>query len=321
MNKVLVTGAAGFVGKATCQKLSTTGHFVRKVIRGNCLNEGKDNDAVSLSINASTNWANSLKDIDTVIHLAARVHVMNDAEDDPLKTFRDINTTGTIQLAKAAATAGVQRFIFLSSIKVNGDFTVDKPFNEVMLPDPQGPYAISKHEAELGLLKIAMESPMEIVIIRPPLVYGPGVKANFLRLLRMVVRGVPLPFGAISNKRSMIALDNLVDVLITCIDHPAAANEIFLVSDGSDLSTAELTQCIARQTKYAARLFFIPLSFIKCCAIVFGKEDIANRLTQSLQIDSSKVKELLEWQPPVTVEQGVAKTVEWFLQKQINRRS
>ena len=252
---------------------------------------------------------------DTVIHLAARVHIMNDTATDPLHSFREINTTGTLRLAEAAANAGVHRFIFLSSIKVNGEFTTDRPFDESMQAAPQDPYAISKHEAEQGLHKIADETGMEVVIIRPPLIYGPGVKANFLRLLGWIDRGIPLPLAGIRNQRSLLALDNLIDFLVTCLDHPSAANETFLISDGEDLSTADLAQRIAQQMERTSRLFSFPQPLLKFGATLLGKKPVVDRLTNSLQIDSNKARQLLQWQPPVSVDEAIARTVNWYIQQ------
>lgn len=314
MNRIVITGASGFVGTTLCQALGTTEHAVRRVLRDINSADAQQTDDIALTISATTEWAGALANVDTVIHLAARVHVMNDTAVDPLSSFREVNTTATLKLAEDAKKAGVRRFIFLSSIKVNGEFTTDQPFDETTPAAPLDPYGISKFEAEQGLQKIAAESSMEVVIIRPPLIYGPGVKANFLRLLSWVVRGIPLPLASINNQRSMVAVDNLVDFIITCIDHPAAANETFLISDGDDLSTAELVRCIARETKHSARLFPFPQLLMKVTAALLGKKPMVDRLTHSLQIDSTKARELLQWQPPLSTDLAMAKTVAWYLQ-------
>ncbi|MCF6281541.1 MAG: SDR family oxidoreductase [Candidatus Polarisedimenticolaceae bacterium] len=318
MNKILLTGSTGFVGTALRNSLHANGAEFTSAIRTlasikNRLGYFGEIHTVG-EIGPDTSWDKTLEDVDTVIHLAARVHVMSDTATDPLQVFREINTTGTLKLAAAAANAGVHRFIFLSSIKVNGEFTTDQPFDEHSPTAPADPYGISKKEAEEGLRKIAAVTSMEVVIIRPPLIYGPGVKANFLRLLSIVVRGIPLPLAGIKNQRSMVALDNLVDFIILCIDHPAAANETFLISDGKGLSTAELVQCIAKQAGHSARLFSIPESVMALGAALLGKKAMLDRLTHSLQIDSSKARQLLQWQPPISTDQAIADTVTWYLQ-------
>jgi nucleoside-diphosphate-sugar epimerase len=251
--------------------------------------------------------------VDIVVHLAARVHVMRDSATDPLAEFRRVNVAGTERLALAAATAGVRRFVFLSSVKVNGE---KGGYNESDPPAPQDAYGISKHEAELGLRVIAAETGMEVVIIRPPLVYGPGVKANFHVLLWAVARGVPLPLGAIHNRRSLVALDNLVDIIVTCIDHPAAANQTFLVSDGEDLSTTELIRHLARAMGRPARLIPVPASVLMAGATLLGKREVAARLCGSLQVDITKARELLGWLPPITMDEGLRRAAEHYLQHQ-----
>ncbi len=313
MSKIVITGATGFVGLPLCRALETKGHTILGIARS----RGKKGQTplVALNIDTNTEWDELLANTQTVIHLAARVHIMNDTASDPLQSFREINTTATLRLAVAAANAGVRRFIFLSSIKVNGEFTTNQPFNEHSPAAPVDPYGISKHEAEEGLRKIAAVTSMEVVIIRPPLIYGPGVKANFLRLLSAAVRGIPLPLAGIKNRRSLVALDNLVDFIITCIDHPAAANETFLISDDKDLSTAELVQCMAKQAGHSARLFTLPQSIMELGAALLGKKAILDRLTHSLQIDSSKARQRLQWQPPISTDQAIDNTVAWYLQQ------
>lgn len=287
---VFVTGANGFVGTALCKTLEASNFQVRKSVQR--LNE--------------TDWSQSLNGVETIVHLAARVHIMQDKSTDPLTAFRAINVDGTLNLARQAAKAGVHRFIFLSSIKVNGELTLpNKPFkaNEV---NPQDPYGISKHEAEIGLREIAAETGMEVVIIRPPLIYGAGVKANFASLMRIVKRGIPLPFSsAINNRRSLVSLHNLIDLIITCINHPNAANQTFLVSDNDDVSTADLIRKIALAQNLSARLFPVPMFMLKSLATVFGKSDIEQRLLGNLQIDITKNKTLLSWQPPYTLQEGL----------------
>ena len=317
--RILLTGATGFVGSAvTKEVLDNLGHELVAVSRQPLSGSyAPAKNFVIKTIDAGSDWLLALDGIDVVIHLAARVHVMQDSASNPLEAFRKVNTEGTLNLARQAAVAGVKRFIFISSIKVNGEFTKDgEPFTAMDAPAPQDPYGVSKLEAEQGLLALAQETGMEVVIIRPPLVYGPGVKANFLKMMAGLNKGVPLPFGAVHNKRSLVALDNLVDLILTCIDHPAAANEIFLVSDDDDLSTPELLQRMAESLGRSARLIPIPEGVLKFSAICLGKRDVAGRLLGSLQLDITKTKALLNWAPPVSMNKAFKKTAEDFLTRQ-----
>jgi nucleoside-diphosphate-sugar epimerase len=267
-------------------------------------------------LTADTTWQPVLQSVEVVIHAAARVHVMHDTSSDPLAEFRKVNVDGTLNLARQAAAAGVRRFIFISSIKVNGEGTaVGEPYCADARPAPIDPYGISKMEAEQGLRTLAVETGMEVVIIRPVLVYGPGVKANFLSMMRWLHKGVPLPFGAIDNRRSLVALDNLVDLIVTCIDHPAAANQTFLVSDGEDLSTTELLRRMGVALGKSTRLLPVPSRLLEVGAAMLGKQALAQRLCGSLQVDISKTRELLNWTPSVTVDQALRKTAENFLQE------
>jgi len=248
----------------------------------------------------------ALTGMDVVVHTAARVHVMDDSAQDPLTEFRDVNVTGTMNLARQAAAAGVKRFVFISSIKVNGEQTSgSQQFESTDSPALEDPYGVSKWEAEVGLKKLALETGMEVVIIRPPLVYGPGVKGNFASMIKLVEKGLPLPLGAIHNKRSLVALDNLVDLIITCIDHHAAANQTFLVSDGEDLSTTELLRGVAEAIGKPSRLIPVPASLLQFGATLLGKKAVAKRLLGSLQVDISHTQECLNWTPPLTVKQGL----------------
>ena len=241
-----------------------------------------------------------------MVHLAARVHVMNHTVASSLAEFRKSNVEATLALATQAAKAGVKRFIFISSIKVNGEHTQPgHPFRADDQPAPQDPYGISKMEAEVGLRAIAQQTGMEVVIIRPPLVYGPGVKANFASMVKWLQRGVPLPLGAIHNRRSLVALDNLVDLIITCIQHPAAANQTLMVSDGEDVSTTELLQRMAKALGKPARLVPVPQRLLEWGAAFVGKQDMARRLFSSLQVDLEPTRQLLGWKPPVSLEQGL----------------
>ena len=244
--------------------------------------------------------------VTAVVHLAARVHVMRDTAADPLSEFRRVNVDGTLNLARAAAAAGVKRFVYLSSLKVNGEsgtFAADDP------PAPQDAYGISKHEAEAGLRMIAAHGTLEVVIIRPPLVYGPGVRANFAALVRAIARGIPLPLGAVRNLRSLVGIDNLVDFILTCIGHPAATNETFLVSDGEDLSTTDLARRLARAMGRRARLIPVPAAALMLMATAIGRRDVAERLLGSLQVDISKSRRRLAWNPPISVDEGLRRTV------------
>lgn len=311
---VLVTGANGFVGKILCGQLVNQDYSVRAAVRSSEVSIEHVNVFVSGNVDATTDWATALNSISTVIHLAARVHVMNDTAVDRLAEFRKVNVDGTLNLARQAASAGVKRFIFMSSVKVNGEYTeVAKPFNEELLANPQDAYGISKHEAEQGLFEIAQQTGMEVVIIRPPLVYGAGVKANFASMMRVVKRGIPLPLGAIHNKRSFVYVGNLVSLILRCIDHPAAENQVFLVSDGHDLSTTELLQGCAVALGVKAMLLPVPQKLIEVGAAILGKQDIAQRLCSNLQIDITKTRTLLGWAPPFSVEQSLKATADSFI--------
>lgn len=258
-------------------------------------------------------WSRVLAGVDCIIHLAARVHVMTENAIDPLEEFRRLNVDATMSLALQAAQAGVRRFIFISSIKVNGEYTQpDKPFSSEDRADPKDYYGISKYEAEVALQRLAEKSGMEVVIIRPPLVYGPGVKANFMSMMQWLERGIPLPLGAVYNQRSLVAIDNLVDCIVTCLDHPNAANQTFLISDGEDLSTTQLLQRLGKALGKTARLIPVPVGLMTFSARLLGKGAVAQRLFGSLQVDSSKARDLLGWKPVVTVDEALRRTAEAF---------
>lgn len=311
--KMLVSGASGFIGKSLCAELLRQGHTVRAAVRlRNSQAENIETVPVG-DINGETDWTVALRDIKAVIHLAAHAHVMKDGVADPLAELRKVNVEGTWNLARQAAEAGVQRFIFISSIKVNGESTpLGQPYTAEDPPAPVDAYGISKLEAEEALRQLADETGMEVVIIRPPLVYGPGVKANFRSMMHWLAKGVPLPLGAIHNMRSLVALDNLVDLIITCTDHPAAANQTFLAGDGEDLSTTELLQRLGNALDKPAKLLPIPAWVLKTGAMLLGKRDMAQRLCGSLQVDISKACDLLGWQPPVSVDDALKKTAADF---------
>lgn len=306
--KVLVTGANGFVGSAFLARTAGNGHFsLRAAVRTEVQYASSNIECVIVEgLSATADWHEAVKGCDAVVHAAARTHIMQDTAADPLRAFRLVNVQGTLNLARQAAEAGVQRFVYLSSVKVNGESTqMGHPFRENDTPAPQDPYALSKHEAEEGLHRLAEETGLEVVIIRPPLVYGPGVKANFESMIRWVHRGIPLPFAAVSNKRSFVALDNLVDFIATCIDHPKAANQTFLVSDGEDLSTAELLQRVGLALGKPMRLFPVPANMLLTAAGLIGKKAMAQRLCGSLQVDISKAQEFLDWTPLLSVDEGL----------------
>jgi nucleoside-diphosphate-sugar epimerase len=308
---VLITGASGFVGRALCHQAMRRGLGVHAAGRHAAQAPEGARAFSTESIDAETSWAPALVGAQTVVHLAARVHVMDDRSADPLAAFRQTNTAGTLHLARQAAAAGVRRFVFVSSVKVNGEGTAaGHPFTVANADAPQDPYGISKMEAEEGLRQIAAETGMEVVIVRPPLIYGPGVKANFASLMRAVQRGLPLPLAsATRNRRSFVALDNLVDLLITCIDHPAAANQTFLVSDGEDLSTADLLRRLGQAMDKPARLFPVPLSLLQLGANLLDKGDMAQRLLGNLQVDISHTRNTLNWTPPISVDEGLRRAV------------
>lgn len=303
---ILLTGATGFLGSRLIEVLYTKPNtsltcVVRSGNQSVCMNtvsiDGLDGD-VDLS--------GSLDNQKVVIHTAARAHIMKEDSVDPLAEYRRVNVDGTLNLARQAAAAGVRRFIFISSIKVNGEETrLGKPFTADDAPSPEDSYGLSKLEAEQGLQKLAVETGMEVVVIRPPLVYGPGVKGNFASMIRLVEKGLPLPLGSIYNQRSLVSLDNLVDLIIRCIDHPAAANQVFLVSDGHDLSTTELFQCVANAMSKPSRLLPVPSGLMMFVATILGKKAVAKRLLGSLQVDISKTRDMLDWEPPVSVDEGL----------------
>ncbi len=307
---LLVTGANGFVGRELCRKLIRRHFSVRAVTRAVSMPMCDIQPTVINIIDGFTNWSAQLIDVNTVIHLAARVHVMSDSSADQLSIFQKINVDITLNLARQAAAAGAKLFIFISSVKVNGESTPSKAgFTEADTANPQDDYSRSKHEAEQGLRQLSAETGMEVVVIRPPLVYGPGVKANFAALMRAVQRGCPLPLGAVHNQRSLVALDNLVDFIITCITHPQAANQTFLVSDGQDLSTTELVRGMAEAAGVPSRLLPVPVWALQAGASLLGKGDVVQRLCGNLQVDISKARSLLGWVPPVSVEEGLRRAM------------
>jgi nucleoside-diphosphate-sugar epimerase len=302
--KILVTGASGFVGSNLLNKLDKKDNIESIALLREKL--GKfSNELIVGDLSSNIDFKNLLEGIDCIVHCAARAHIMNDSSSNPLDEYRKINVDATVNLAKQAALVGVKRFIYLSSIKVNGEKTYPKrPFQFDDKPSPEDPYGVSKLEAELGLRKIASDKGLEVVVIRPPLVYGPNVKGNFASLLKITLKRLPLPLGFINNQRSMVFVQNLIDLIVTCIDHPKAANQVFLVSDDEDVSTSDLLKRLGHAVNRPARLINIPVGLLKFCARLLGKEAAIDRLTGSLQIDISHTKDTLGWKPPYTVDEG-----------------
>ena len=318
MKEVLVTGANGFVGTALCRSLAAEGRVVRRALRrrsGGPHSASFPGIVTVGDIGPETEWSVALEGVHVVIHLAARVHVMDDSSEDPLGAYRHVNVAGTENLARQAAACGVRRLVFISTVKVHGEER-DVSYSEENDLSPKDPYGVSKLEAETVLHRVAEETGLEVVIIRPPLVYGPGVKANFLRLLGVVVRGIPLPFASINSRRSMVYLGNLVEAISICATHPKAAGQVFLVSDCDDVSTAELIRRIAIALGREPRLMHFPPNLIRLAGRLLGKTNAVVRLLGSLTIDSSKIKRELGWQPPYTMIEGITKTAEWYNDRQ-----
>lgn len=312
----LVTGGSGFLGQALINRLvRLPGCSVVAPLRTVPVTLAAGVRSLPLKKLEGTNdWKAALTDVDVVVHAAARVHVMNEVALDPLAAFREVNVEATLNLARQAAACGVKRFIFISSIKVNGEGTeTGFVYRADDVPAPIDPYGISKLEAEQGLMALAATTAMEVVIIRPVLVYGPGVKANFLSMMRWLYRGIPLPFGAVHNRRSLVALDNLVDLIVTCSEHPAAANQVFLASDDEDVSTTQLLRKLAAALRKPARLLPIPTGLMRFVAVLSGQRALADRILGSLQVDISKNRQLLGWTPPLTLDQALAQTAQHFL--------
>lgn len=311
--KVLITGANGFVGEALVYKLLVDKRFCAVAATRGATRLSGLCQVLPFDLTRLDNLP-TLEGIDVLVHAAARVHVMHDTAKDVLGEFRKLNVEGTVKLAQRAAAEGVRRFIFISSIKVNGENTFcGEVFSADDSPAPEDAYGTSKYEAEQALKSIGLETGMEIVIIRPPLVYGPGVKANFLTMLGWLSRGIPLPLGAIRNRRSLVSLGNLISLIVRCIDHPAAANQVFLVSDGEDMSTTQLLSRLSKMLGRRVWLVPLPEVLLKVAASLLGRQAVARRLCGSLQVDISKNYELLGWKPPVSVDRALRQTAGYFM--------
>jgi nucleoside-diphosphate-sugar epimerase len=320
--RILVTGATGFVGRALANRCALEGLQVRAAARALNTDWPAAIECVLVrDLAADNDWRPVLAGVTVVAHCAARVHVMSQSAPDQMTEMRRVNVAATLNLARQAAQAGVRRFVFISSIKVNGEGTLPGiAYTAADAPEPVGPYAISKHEAEEGLRQIARKTGLEVVIIRASLVYGPGAKGNVLSMMRWIERGIPLPFGAIKNQRSMVALDNLVDLLVMCLDHPAAANQTFLVSDGEDLSTTELLRRTAAAMSKSARLIPVPAILLRLAAQMFGRAELAQRLCGSLQVDIGKTRQLLGWTPRVRVDDALREMAREYFRQHVNAR-
>lgn len=311
---VLITGANGFLGQKLCTEMLLQGRRVKAATRSADSLVAGIEPAIVGSIGGKTSWADVLSGVDTVVHLAARVHMIHDEATDTLAEFRTVNVDGTLNLARQAVKSGVKRFLFLSTIGVNGNETHGVPFDELSEAAPHSDYSVSKYEAERGLQEIALNNFMEIVIIRSPLIYGPNAPGNFAKLINLISKSYPLPLGAIRNQRSIISIYNLLDFIITCIDEPQASNQIFMVSDGEDLSTTELICRLAAALNVPTHLLPVPQKFLKACFVLLGKGSLAQQLCGSLQVDITKAVKMLDWNPPVSVNEGLRHTAEYFLQ-------
>jgi UDP-glucose 4-epimerase len=309
MGKILVTGASGFVGAALCSEMTR-----RAIPFIPALRKAVASDQYQIGdINARSDWRPALSGCDAVVHLAARVHQMEEPAADLPVLYRLTNVDASVTLARQAAESGVRKFLYVSTVKVNGEASGAHPFSSEDPPHPDDPYAISKWEAEQALTQLCDDLDMELVIVRPPLVYGPGVRANFARLMQLVRAGIPLPFGLVRNRRSLVALDNLVDFLLLCLEAPAASGRTWLVSDQHDLGSADLIRIIASAMRKPARLLPVPPLLLSFLGTLSGKGKAVSRLTDSLQVDARPATEILGWKPTVTVEMAIQSTVDHFL--------
>lgn len=319
MKLVVITGANGFVGKNLLGKLSSANVQTRLLLRRTDATVARE-DLFALPYGAPDELTEKLKGASAIVHLGARAHVLNESAIDVLAEFRKANTVTSLQLANSAANAGVKRFVFVSSIGVNGNGSLI-PFNETSPPNPAEPYAASKLEAEDGLRTIAMRTGMEVVIVRPPLVYGPNCPGNFLRLLDLVHKGLPLPFGAVNNLRSLIGVNNLADFLVHCVEHPAAANKTFLIADKPDISTPDMMRVLAQGMGRPSRLMPAPYGLVRGIAGMFGKRATLEKLCGTLQLDSSFARETLGWTESTPLREGLLETGRWYAQMKTRQTS
>lgn len=307
---LLITGASGFVGRALASQLRAQGRPFRGAVRNAA---GGDPSAIGVgNIDGNTRWQAALVGCDTVVHLAARVHILHEDAADPLEAFRAVNVAGTLRLAQEAARCGVRRLVFVSSVKVHGECSPGRPITDADPPAPEDAYAVSKWEAEQGLARIARDTALQVVVVRPPLVYGPGVEGNFERLLAAIWRGRPLPLGAVHNRRSLLAVDNLADALLACADHPAAAGRTFLVSDGEAVSTPDLVRRCARALGVSPRLWAVPVPLLRALGTLAGRSGAVERLTGSLEIDDGSIRVALGWRPRIAMDDALDATAAWF---------
>lgn len=311
-HRILVTGSTGFVGLRLCAALRENNLGVREAVRCSPIHVAERERVAVGEIDGQTDWRQAVEGINSIIHLAGRAHVMRESHADPLMAYRRLNVVGTVRFAQQAAAAGVRRFVFVSSIKVNGEATTDRPFTEADSPAPLDAYGLSKYEAEVELKRIGRETGMEVVVVRPTLVYGPGVKGNFLSLLRWINRGLPLPLARCDNRRSLVGLENLVDLLRCCATDPRAAGHTFLAGDGEDLSTPELVRRVAFALRVKPRLLPVPASWLRLAARTIGRTGIYERLCGSLQVDIGHAREVINWMPPSSVQEELARTASWI---------
>ena len=309
--KLLMTGASGFIGSVLSDRVLANGHEIVATFRNDANNKAQIKSLKIPSIDGEAVWGNALQRIEVVVHLAARAHVLTESILNPLDDFRKVNTQGTLHLANCAAKAGVKRFVFLSSIGVNGNESIT-PFNELSVPNPVEPYALSKLEAEEGLRKIADDTGMELVIVRSPLVYGSNCPGNFLALLGLIYRGIPLPFGAINNQRSFIGVQNLADFLVQCVESPDAANKTFLIADDIDISTPDLIRILAKGMNRPTYLFPMPYQLLHSMTALVGKASALDKLCGTLQVDSNFARKTLGWTQAFSLYQGLNDVAVWY---------
>jgi nucleoside-diphosphate-sugar epimerase len=313
MDTVLVTGANGFIGRSLCRALVEAGHVPRAAVRRIVPGSKGPEPAICVGeIDGNTDWSKALRGIECIVHLASPSDPQRGSPADSLAEYRRVNVAGSRRLAEQAAAAGARRLVFMSTIKVNGERTAERAYTENDAPRPEDAYGISKQEAEQALRDVAQKTGLEIVVLRPPLVYGPGVKGNFQRLMRAVARGWPLPLGSIRNRRSLVFVGNLADSVVKALDAPRAAGRTYLVSDGEDVSTPDLVRGLARALGVKPRLLSLPLAALGLAATLAGKRAEFARLTGSLQVDSSRIRRELDWRPRYGLTEGLEETARWY---------